>query len=314
MFVKCKAVVHYTHFSGSLRKVSEIYGVSKSSLQRWVKQETLHRRKRRTKKEIKQEVGVCIERCIESNPFLTMNALSEMVAKECKITKSRRTINRYATDVDLTMKKATRVIDYKHDNGGVKGFCENYARADQQGNLICIDEAGFYLGDHRRRGWAKKGKRLKVLGDKSLRRSKLTLILAISANGIVHHEILDHNCKKPDFVAFIGRMNAPRGSVLLMDNLRLHHSKETKAVAERKNFNLFYIPAYSPKCNAIENVFGAMKPDYRLRCPPGFNQGFDYRAAFARSARRTACGCAARKHLTRGEPKVSRRSSRSRDA
>ena len=32
-----KAVVHYNHFQRSLRVVSKLYKVSKSSLQRWVK-------------------------------------------------------------------------------------------------------------------------------------------------------------------------------------------------------------------------------------------------------------------------------------
>ena len=35
--------------------------------------------------------------------------------------------------------------------------------------LISIDEAGFYIGDHRRKGWALKG-------EKSLCRKKFTIL------------------------------------------------------------------------------------------------------------------------------------------
>jgi hypothetical protein len=44
-----RAVVHYTHFLRSLRKVSAIYKVSKSSLQRWTSQDlnVVHAKRRR---------------------------------------------------------------------------------------------------------------------------------------------------------------------------------------------------------------------------------------------------------------------------
>jgi transposase len=188
-------------------------------------------------------------------------------------------MGRHVKSIGWTMKNASRVVDYNHDNQNVKSFCESYNQA-VNGNLICIDEAGFYIGDHQRRGWSKRGTKLKIQCGKSLRRSKLTLIMAVSANGIVHHEVLDHNCKKVDFIAFIERLAAPIGSSLLMDNIAFHHSKETQAAMEKKGFVPLFIPPYSPKLNSIENVFGMLKPMYRRQCPPSINAAFDYRALF----------------------------------
>ena len=126
----------------------------------------------------------------------------------------------------------------------------------------------------------KKGKRLAIKSDKSLRRTKFTLILAISSNGLVGYEILNHNCKKVDFIRFIENLKAPIGSTIVMDNIAFHHSKEVVAAISHKGMTTLYALSYSPKLNPVENVFGQIKPEYRLRCPPSFNKDFDYKHVF----------------------------------
>ena len=89
-----KSVVHYNHFHRSLRKVSKIYGVSKSSLQRWVKQSPSFQ-KQRKKTCIKESIRKCIISQLQANPFSTMNDIATKISIECNIKKSRRTVNRY---------------------------------------------------------------------------------------------------------------------------------------------------------------------------------------------------------------------------
>lgn len=48
-----KAVVHYNYFVNSLRRVSKLYGVSKSSLQRWVTKSPNYKKKR-NKRQVKK--------------------------------------------------------------------------------------------------------------------------------------------------------------------------------------------------------------------------------------------------------------------
>lgn len=176
----------------------------------------------------------------------------------------------------ISLKSVSRQVNYAHDPASVKDFCNSYIQAERSGVLISIDEAGFYVGDHRRRGWAPRGERLSVKSGKSLRRTKFTLLLAVSQQGVVGYEVLDHNCKKPDFVQFIQKLNAPRGSVLMMDNIQFHHSRETKDAACAKGFNLLYTPPYSPRMNPVEYIFGTVKPEYRHQCPGNFEPRFDY--------------------------------------
>jgi hypothetical protein len=94
----------------------------------------------------------------------------------------------------------------------------------------------------------------------------------------MHHEVLDHNCKKSDFVSFIERLELPRGMTLLMDNIQFHKSNETVAALQSKGFQVLYTPPYSPRFNPIENVFGVVKTAYRSECPCAIDVTFDYEA------------------------------------
>ena len=67
-------------------------------------------------------------------------------------------------------------------------FCNAFQNTPPD-SLICIDECAFYVGEQGKVGWAPKGRRLIVKASRTLRRTKYTLVMAISASGIVHHEI-----------------------------------------------------------------------------------------------------------------------------
>ena len=132
--------------------------------------------------------------------------------------------------------------------------------------MFCIDEAGFYVGDHPRKGRSKRGHKLAIGTGKSLRKAKFTLILVIGINGIVGYKIQDKNCKIDSFVDFVNDLDLPKGSVLLMDNLKAHHSNEVQYAGINKGFRFLFTPPYSPRCNPIEKIFGAFKPVYRKLC------------------------------------------------
>ena len=262
--VRYKAVIHYKHFLPSLRKVSKIYGVSKSSLQRWVRADPSYR-KRKKKKEVNELVRNAIDDCIASNPFVTAIDVSRHIANTCNIRVSRSTVSRNIRKCGFTHKKAFRNVDYTHTIPVVQGFCDGYLQSDQ---IVCIDEAGLYIGDHCKKGYSKIGCRLRVKAGRTLRRSKLTLLLAVSANGIVGYDVLDHNCRKVDFVRFMETLDVMPGTTLVMDNIAFHHSKEVAEISNRKGTRLLFTPPYCPRGNAIENVFGVIKREYRSLCPP----------------------------------------------
>jgi transposase len=223
---KAKCIVEYKYFTPSIRGVSKRQGVPKTTVHRWIKEDReangiLQDRKEYKKREItaKKQVMQCIDKTLQTRPFITMAQLASLLHNECGVTLSERTVTRYSTEACYTYKKAVTVVDHKHDNNQVKSFCERFITAYNAGILYCVDEAGFYVGDHPRKGRSKRGERLAVGTGKSLRKSKFSLGMAIGVNGIAGAQIMAHNYKKPDFVRFFSKIPLPRGSVILMDNL-----------------------------------------------------------------------------------------------
>jgi transposase len=280
--VRYRAVVHYQHFQRSLRKVSRIYGVSKSSLQRWVHQAHFSDGSRpRVRRSAFSATRDCISEHISANPFTTMDELSTVVKDKCGVQRSRSTMSVYRRRAGFTRKRAFRVVDAVHDHARVSSFCEQHLRTSNA-DLVCIDEAGFYVGDHHRMGYSAIGRRLNILQGRTLRRRKYTLLMAVTAGGVMHYRLMDHNCKKADFVSFISELPLRPGQCLLMDNIAFHHSVETRRAVTEQQCTQLFIPPYSPRFNAIENVFGVIKSAYRRACPAYLRSDWDYRGAIVR--------------------------------
>ena len=149
-----KAVVHYKHFISSLRKVSAIYNVSKSSLQRWIcKDPTI--RKRRNVNHLPGSIANAIRDCLNDNPFSTSQEVAEFVSCSCRIKRSRSCMSCYIKQCRFSRKKAYRMVDHKHSVDDVLRFCNQYLDAP---DVVCIDEVGFYVGDHGKYGYSQIGK------------------------------------------------------------------------------------------------------------------------------------------------------------
>ena len=143
ILTKAKSIVDYKHFTRNLRLVAKRYGVSKSTVQRWVKEEGIVVRKRRSKKAIHSAIKQCMRQTIKNNPFITMQELAKCIQRECGTKLSGRTVCRYATADGLSCKKAVSVIDHQHDNRLVLNFCQQFSEAYASKNLFCIDESCF---------------------------------------------------------------------------------------------------------------------------------------------------------------------------
>ena len=260
-----RAIVHYKYFTRSLRKVSKLYGVSKSSLQRWVNRDpaAYRVRKKRSRQSMYSHVKSIIHDALQADPFLSMARLAHVVKQKCGLVTSRTCISRYTSQCGFTRKKAFRTVKVTHKREDLNKFCSQHVGSQ---NIVCIDECGFVVGDRPRHGYSQRGKRLNVQASRTLRRTKFTLIMAISKDGVLLHRILDHNCKKADFVTFIQDLPLQPNTDVLMDNINFHHSVETVEALRKKQCAGLYLPTYSPRYNAIENVFGVIKEEYRRRC------------------------------------------------
>lgn len=202
---------------------------------------------------------------------MTMDAIAHHIRLTTGQQISARTATRYAHIIGKSFKKAFRLVDYKHDKFTVRKFCSSFLSSKR---IVSIDESCFYVGDHPRKGWCTRGRKLSISCSKTVRRTKFTLLMAVTEDGIIHHEILDHNCKKTDFISFFKNIPFQSADTVVMDNISFHHSKEIIEWASLKSVSVLHTPPYSPRCNPIEKVFGFLKPRYRKACQES-NNNFD---------------------------------------
>ena len=75
--------------------------------------------------------------------------------------------------------------------------------------------------------------------------------------------IVEENFDTDKFIEFLGALikDAPQKVFLIVDNLRVHHSKLVKAWAEehKAQIELFYLPSYSPELNPDERLNADLK-------------------------------------------------------
>lgn len=89
-------------------------------------------------------------------------------------------------------------------------------------------------------------------------RQKLLMIATVTKQGKTRWMIIDEAFNSDKLIEFPQALvkDAGRKVLLILDNLRVHHSKPDKAwAAERKNkIELFYLPSYSPELNPEERL------------------------------------------------------------
>ncbi len=72
-------------------------------------------------------------------------------------------------------------------------------------------------------------------------------------------------------IKFMSRLikDSPRKVFLILDNLRVHHSKVVQKWLEKNNgkIRVFYLPAYSPEVNPDEYLNGDLKQRIRSGIP-----------------------------------------------
>jgi transposase len=89
------------------------------------------------------------------------------------------------------------------------------------------------------------------------------MIATVTNQGKTRWMIIDEAFNSDRLIEFLGALikDAGRKIFLILDNLRVHHSKPVKAwVAERpEEIELFYLPSYSPELNPEERLNSELK-------------------------------------------------------
>lgn len=260
---KAKAVVTY-EFTRSLRKASQLSGVSKSSISRW-RHETRIKRVQRVKP-ANVEIHASLLDFVAARPSCRLEDMRSHVASKFGRTLSITTAHRLKKAAGITRKRLVRTVD------PVLASPDALARvrdALDQSGTVAIDETCFYVLDRPRYGYAVKGRRARILTAQPRKVSgvrRCTVLAAMTSDGVVDFDVIEGSCNQQLFAAFVSRLGAPSGTCLLMDNVRFHDTTLVRAAISGRGFQAVFTPTYSPWSNPIEMAFSKMKAAYRSHC------------------------------------------------
>ena len=257
-FTKFSAIVHYQQFGGTVRHVARRYGVSKSSVARWVNANiecAKIKRLRRDRKSAVKTLSSFITQSMDTSPFLTAKDLVARVSKYLGVSVSESTISRCRRANNYRFKRTQRSQE-------VQRVDRNHpfmAPHDPYDGSITLDESSFVSIDGPTMGWARGSKR--VAKGPPTRRKRISLLLAIDANGVVDFEIREGAFKGDTYSAFLSKM--PSHRTIIADNCNIHKTETVKSAAKARHQTLMYTPPYCPWFNPVEFAFSKIKNAYR---------------------------------------------------
>jgi transposase len=126
---------------------------------------------------------------------------------------------------------------------------------------VFIDETWVKDNLTRLRGWFAKGKALlsKVT---SGHWKTFTFIAALRLDGMTAPFTIRGPINRDSFETYVEKILVPTlkpRDVVIMDNLNSHKGKLVRSMIRQAGAHLFFLPAYSPDMNAIEQVFAKIK-------------------------------------------------------
>jgi transposase len=98
-------------------------------------------------------------------------------------------------------------------------------------------------------------------------RHKLSMISNVTNRGHPRWMSIDENFNAENLITFMQALtrNTPKKIFLILDNLRVHHSRVVKAWLEenKAKIEVFYLPSYSPQLNPDEPLNADLKQALR---------------------------------------------------
>jgi hypothetical protein len=145
------------------------------------------------------------------------------------------------------------------------------AKAKAQGAEIHWgDETALVNTDVRGRSYAPVGK-TPVTFAVGGTRHKLSMIATVTNQGKTRWMIIDASFSADKLIEFLEALikDTDRKVFLILDNLRVHHSKPVKAWAleNAEKIELFYLPSYSPELNPEERLNADLKHAITSKVP-----------------------------------------------
>ncbi|WP_434977877.1 IS630 family transposase [Daejeonia sp. YH14] len=189
----------------------------------------------------------------------TRKAVKELVEREFSIVLSINTMGDYLRKWGFTPQKPKKMAYEQCPKKVQKWLDEDYpvikeSAKQENAEIYWGDETGVKNQCNHGRSYAPKGK---TPVKKSMsKRFSVNMVSAITNQGKVQFMIYSDTMNAERFIEFMQQLikSSSKKIYLILDNLRVHHSKIVKQwVEEHKDkITLFFLPSYSPERNPDE--------------------------------------------------------------
>jgi len=127
--------------------------------------------------------------------------------------------------------------------------------------FVFVDETGSHLGLTRLYSRAPRGERAVGRAPRNRGRTR-TAVTSLTLGGVGAGLLVEGGISTAGFEAYVGHILAPTlrpGQIVVMDNLRQHQGARVRELIEARGAELWFLPAYSPDLNPIEEAFSKLK-------------------------------------------------------
>lgn len=202
-------------------------------------------------------------------------AIRQHIMQNYKLKIAARTVRLYMKRWGFTPQRAKKRA-YEQRPEEVKEWIEQQypliqQRAKQEGGEIYwADETGVNSHEHFARGYSPKGQ-TPVLTMSGSARTRINMISAITNQGKLRFMIYKGTMDSTRMISFLKRLiqDAQKKVFLIVDNLKVHHSKKVTAWVEEheQEIELHYLPRYAPEHNPDEYLNNDLKTALNQREP-----------------------------------------------
>jgi transposase len=202
-------------------------------------------------------------------------AVAQLIERKCGIRLSVRGVGNYLKRWGFAPQKPIKKA-YEQRPEAVQAWLDKEYPAIEQrakaegAEIHWGDETAVVNTDVRGRSYAPAGK-TPVTFAVGGARQKLSMIATVTNQGKTRWMIIDEAFNSDKLIEFLEALikDAEKKVFLILDNLRVHHSKPVKKwVEERKEkIELFYLPSYSPELNPEERLNADLKHAISTKVP-----------------------------------------------
>ena len=215
-----------------------------------------------------------LRNCLDADPCITLEKLKSNLQKDLNINVSITTIFRCLEAFHYTFKRIILVPEKRNSQRHqyADNFLANIVTSGFIENVIFIDETGYNVSMRSKYGRCLRGTNPHV-NIRALKSRNISVCAALSKSELLYFKINTNAFRSITFSEYLKELfiiirdKQMERITFVMDNASIHKTREVTNLILENEFNIMFLPAYSPFLNPIENLFSKWKHLVRSQNP-----------------------------------------------